>query len=113
MQTNNSVGCGGRSCSFCPQPGSFPQVCGSFFAKELEFSGSAVLKFHPQSILFSLIKNRAANFYTCTSEKTARSHHTLFSRSDCWPKGCNFVGIRYFRGIHAPGRFIIYSVLSA
>ncbi|CAM6065210.1 unnamed protein product [Sphagnum tenellum] len=26
FSTNNSVGCGGRSCSFCPQPGSFPQV---------------------------------------------------------------------------------------
>ncbi|KAH9532475.1 hypothetical protein CY35_19G097200 [Sphagnum magellanicum] len=25
MQTNNSVGCGGRSCSFCPLPDSFPQ----------------------------------------------------------------------------------------
>ncbi len=66
---------------------------------------------HNHSILFSLIKNRAINFYTCTSEKTARSHDTLFSRSDCWPEGCNFVGIRYFRGIYAPRRFIIYSVL--
>jgi hypothetical protein len=66
---------------------------------------------HNHSILFSLIKNRAVNFYTCTSEKTARSHDTLFSRSDCWPESCNFVGIRYFRGIHAAGRFIIYSVL--